>query len=110
MNAVPVFPFADGAIYQVYTAPGAVTDIALQPGESLVSVAAGDTVRWVIGDKTSGSGAEKRTHILVKPFASNLATNLVVTPDRRSTQLHLPPPHPPTTAARSYIGRESRRE
>src|SRR3546814_10215983 len=47
VNAVQVFPFADGAIYQVYTAPGAVTDIALQPGESLVSVAAGDTVRWV---------------------------------------------------------------
>src|SRR3546814_15228051 len=62
VNAVQVFPFADGAIYQVYTAPGAVTDIALQPGESLVSVAAGDTVRWVIGDTTSGSGAEKRTH------------------------------------------------
>src|SRR3546814_5642410 len=38
VNAVQVFPFADGAIYQVYTAPGAVTDIALQPGESLVSV------------------------------------------------------------------------
>src|SRR3546814_5981515 len=72
MNALQVFPFADGAIYQVYTAPGAVTDIALQPGENLVAVAAGDTVRWVIGDTTSGSGAEKRTHILVKPFASGL--------------------------------------
>lgn len=45
VNAAQVFPFADGAIYQVYTAPGAVTDITLQPGESLVAVAAGDTVR-----------------------------------------------------------------
>ncbi|MCZ4343765.1 P-type conjugative transfer protein TrbG [Sphingomonadaceae bacterium G21617-S1] len=89
VNAVQVFPFADGAIYQVYTAPGAVTDIALQPGESLVSVAAGDTVRWVIGDTTSGSGTEKRTHILVKPFASGLATNLVITTDRRSYHLQL---------------------
>ncbi|MCM8731810.1 P-type conjugative transfer protein TrbG [Hephaestia sp. GCM10023244] len=89
MNAVQVFPFSDGAIYQVYTAPGAVTDIALQPGESLVAVAAGDTVRWVIGDTTSGSGAEKRTHILVKPFASGLATNLVITTDRRSYYLQL---------------------
>src|SRR3546814_14101066 len=88
MNAVQVFPFADGAIYQVYTAPGAVTDIALQPGESLVSVAAGDTVRWVIGDTTSGSGAEKRTNILVKPFASNIDTNLVVKTDRRNNNLN----------------------
>lgn len=89
VNAVQVFPFADGAIYQVYTAPGAVTDISLQPGESLVAVAAGDTVRWVIGDTTSGSGAEKRTHILVKPFASGLATNLVITTDRRSYHVQL---------------------
>lgn len=89
MNAVQVFPFADGAIYQVYTAPGAVTDIALQPGENLVAVAAGDTVRWVIGDTTSGSGTEKRTHILVKPFASGLATNLVITTDRRSYHVQL---------------------
>lgn len=89
VNAVQIFPFSDGAIYQVYTAPGAVTDIALQAGEILVSVAAGDTVRWVIGDTTSGAGAEKRTHLLVKPFASGLATNLIVTTDRRSYHLQL---------------------
>jgi type IV secretion system protein TrbG len=89
VNAVQVFPFSDGTIYQVYTAPGAVTDIALQPGENLVAVAAGDTVRWVIGDTTSGTGADKRMHILVKPFTSGLATNLVVTTDRRSYHLQL---------------------
>src|SRR3546814_10777168 len=61
----------------------------LQPSENLVSVAAGDTVRWVIGDTTSGTGADKRTHILVKPFTSGLATNLVVTTDRRSYHLQL---------------------
>lgn len=89
INAVQVYPYSDGAIYQVYTAPGAVSDIALQPGEGLVSVAAGDTVRWVIGDTTSGSGDTKRTHILVKPFAAGLATNLVITTDRRSYHLQL---------------------
>lgn len=89
VNAVQIFPFSDGAIYQVYTAPGAVTDITLQAGENLVAVAAGDTVRWVIGDTTSGTGPEKRTHILVKPFTSGLATNLVVTTDRRSYHLQL---------------------
>jgi len=89
VNAVQIFPFSDGAIYQVYTAPGAVTDIALQPGENLVAVAAGDTVRWVIGDTTSGTGADKRTHVLVKPFASSLATNLVITTDRRSYHIQL---------------------
>lgn len=88
-NAVQVYPFADGAIYHVITAPERVTDIALQAGETLVAVASGDTVRWVIGDTTSGSGAEKRTHVLVKPFSSGLATNLVITTDRRSYHIAL---------------------
>lgn len=89
INAVQVYPFADGVIYHVITAPERVTDIALQPGEALVAVASGDTVRWVIGDTTSGSGAEKRTHVLVKPFSAGLSTNLVITTDRRSYHIAL---------------------
>lgn len=89
VNAVQVYPFAEGALYQVYAAPERVTDIALQPGEALISVAAGDTARWVIGDTTSGSGADKRTHVLVKPFSAGLATNLFITTDRRSYHLAL---------------------
>lgn len=87
VNAVQVYPFSEGAIYQLYAAPGTVTDIALQPGENLIAVASGDTVRWVIGDTSSGSGVDKRIHVLVKPFASGLATNLVITTDRRSYHL-----------------------
>ncbi len=89
LNAVQVYPYSEGAIYHIYTAPGQVTDIALQPGEALGAVAAGDTVRWVIGDTTSGSGETKRTHVLVKPFAAGLATNIVITTDRRSYHLVL---------------------
>jgi len=89
LNAVQVYAFADGALYKLYAAPERVTDIALQPGETLVAVAAGDTARWVIGDTSSGSGADKRTHILVKPFAPDLSTNLVITTDRRTYHLAL---------------------
>ena len=83
VNAVQVYAWSQGALYRLYTAPERVSEIALQPGESLISVAAGDTVRWVIGDTTSGSGAARRTHILVKPSAVGLRTNLVITTDRR---------------------------
>lgn len=89
VNAVQVYPFSDGAVYQVYAAAERVTDIALQPGEALISVAAGDTVRWVIGDTTSGSGADKRTHILIKPFSAGLSTNLLITSARRTYHLAL---------------------
>ncbi|WP_353642500.1 P-type conjugative transfer protein TrbG [Mesorhizobium sp. WSM2239] len=89
VNAVQVYPYAEGALYQLYAAPERVTDIALQPGETLTSVSAGDTVRWVIGDTVSGTGDNQRTHVLVKPFAPGLTTNLVVTTDRRSYHLQL---------------------
>ncbi len=96
VNAVQVYPFTEGALYQVYAAPGRISDIALQPGEQLAGggpIAAGDTVRWIIGDTESGSGTEKRIHILVKPVRSDIATNLVVNTDRRTyhVELHATP-------------------
>lgn len=104
LNAIQQYAYADGALYQVYAAPGQITDIALQPGEELVGdgpVAAGDTVRWIIGDTISGSGSgsasapgsgtgeAKRVHILVKPTRGDIATNLVINTDRRTYHLEL---------------------
>ena len=92
LNAIQQYPWTGGALYQVYTAPGQVTDIALQEGEQLVGpgpVAAGDTVRWIIGDTISGSGPTARVHILVKPTRPDLTTNLVINTDRRTYHLEL---------------------
>lgn len=103
INAVQVYPFIEGTIYAVYTAPERVTDIALQPGEVLGAVAAGDTVRWVIGDTASGTGSDKRTHVLVKPFAAGLSTNLIITTDRRSYHLTLASTAKTAMAALSWV-------
>ncbi len=92
INAIQVYPFTEGALYEVYAAPEEITDIALQPGEQLVGtgpVAAGDTVRWIIGDTISGAGATKQVHILVKPTAPGLTTNLVIDTNRRTYHLEL---------------------
>lgn len=89
VNAIQVWPFTDGALYQVYAAVGRVTVISLQPGEELVTVAAGDTVRWIVGDTSSGSGADLRVNVLVKPIRSGLKTNLVITTNRRTYLLEL---------------------
>ncbi|OZB11190.1 MAG: P-type conjugative transfer protein TrbG [Rhizobiales bacterium 39-66-18] len=91
-NAIQIYPWSDGALYQVYAAPGQITDIALEAGESLTGagpIAAGDTARWVIGDTESGSGVTRRVHILVKPTRPGITTNLVVTTDRRTYMLEL---------------------
>ena len=89
MNAIQVYPYTVGALYQIYCAPEQVTDIVLQPGEELVSVSAGDTVRWVLGDTVSGTGAEAQAHILIKPIQAGLRTNLIITTSLRAYHLEL---------------------
>ncbi|NMV36857.1 P-type conjugative transfer protein TrbG [Ralstonia insidiosa] len=89
VNAIQVWPFTDGALYQVYASVGRVTVIVLQPGEELVTVAAGDTVRWIVGDTSSGRGDALRVNVMVKPIRSGLKTNLVITTSRRTYLLEL---------------------
>ena len=89
VNAIQVWPYAAGALYQVYASPGRVTDVMLQEGEHLISVSAGDTVRWIVGDTTSASGQAQRVHVLVKPIRADLKTNLVITTSRRLYLLEL---------------------
>ena len=91
-NAIQVFPWSEGALYQIYAAPGRITDIALEPGEALIGpgpIAAGDTARWIIGDTTSGTGRDARVHILVKPTRPDIVTNLVLSTDRRTYLVEL---------------------
>jgi type IV secretion system protein VirB9 len=89
VNAIQVYPYTEGALYRLYASPGQVSDIALQAGEMLVSVSAGDTVRWVVGDTVSGTGETARAHVLVKPIKAGLRTNLMIATDRRTYHLEL---------------------
>ena len=91
-NAIQIYPWSEGALFQVYAAPGQITTIALEPGESLTGagpIAAGDTTRWIIGDTESGSGPTRRVHVLVKPTRPDISTNLVITTDRRIYMIEL---------------------
>lgn len=91
-NAIQIYPWSEGALYQVYAAVGQITNIALEPGEGLTGagpIAAGDTARWIIGDTESGSGASRRVHVLVKPTRPDISTNLVITTNRRIYMIEL---------------------
>ncbi|MBK8840732.1 MAG: P-type conjugative transfer protein TrbG [Hyphomonadaceae bacterium] len=83
VGALHEFAYERGALYAVQASPQRITDIALEPGETLLSVSAGDTTRWIVGDAQSGIAGNIQSHILVKPNAANLATNLVIMTDRR---------------------------
>ena len=83
VGGVQVFGWSDGRVYEVWTAPLRVTTLTLAPGETVTAKAAGDTVRWQIGESKSGAGASSRTHVLIKPLQAGLETNLVLTTSQR---------------------------
>lgn len=91
-GALQRYAWSEGGLYQVYTAPGRVTDLVLEAGERLAGpgpIAAGDTARWVIGDTESGEGDARRVHVLIKPTLPGLSTNLVINTDRRTYYVEL---------------------
>lgn len=83
VGGVQRFAWREGRVYEVWTAPLRVTTLTLAPGETVTAKAAGDTVRWQIGESASGMGAQARTHVLIKPLQSGLETNLVLTTSQR---------------------------
>ncbi len=55
----------------------------------MMPLSAGDTVRWKVAETASGSGSHQRPHVLVKPTAARLVTNLVIATDRRVYHVEL---------------------
>ena len=92
-DAIMVYDFAPGALYQVYAAPLHLTAVQLQPGEKILGKpAVGDSIRWVLGVGRSGSsGTEplEQQYLYVKPTRANLNTTLVINTDRRTYYLEL---------------------
>ncbi|MCP3963590.1 MAG: P-type conjugative transfer protein TrbG [bacterium] len=86
-----VFPF-DESQPVVTCSPLRACDIELEPGEVIRDVALGDTERWVARPLMSGDVARTVPHVLVKPTAHGLETNLVVGTTRRTYHLQLVSP------------------
>lgn len=64
--------------------------IELQSGEKLVGEPQiGDSVRWNLSPAMYGSGESLTSVIVLKPQASGLDTNLLITTDRRAYYLRL---------------------
>jgi type IV secretion system protein VirB9 len=85
VNGAQVYAFEPNRVYRVDASPRFLTVIALRPGEKLISKAAGDTVRWVIGETAgaSNSGGLPQALVLIKPLQGGQRTNIVLTTDQR---------------------------
>jgi len=76
-------------IPKILCRPMRVTDIILQSGEKVTGVHAGDTVRWTYSPGLSGNGENTTIHVMIKPLASDISTNLIIHTDRRVYNLDL---------------------
>jgi P-type conjugative transfer protein TrbG len=73
----------------VVCSPLQVCDVALQPGEVINSIHVGDKVRWSIMPALTGTGADRTTHIIVKPSDAGLISSILVYTDRRIYSIKL---------------------
>jgi hypothetical protein len=92
LNAIQQYPWAEGALYQLYAAPGQVTDIALQEGEQLVGPGAGRRRRHRALDHRRHAERNRRRTARSYPGQADpagLVTNLVINTDRRTYHLEL---------------------
>jgi type IV secretion system protein VirB9 len=69
--------------------PMYVTDVILQPGETVTGVHPGDSVRWTFVPSRSGAGDMEQTHVLIKPLMADISTNIIVNTDRRTYRFDL---------------------
>ena len=84
INSTAFFDFEAGKLYEIQTSPNFLTTITLRRGEKLLTKAAGDTVRWVLGETVEGSGPNQQAIVLLRPMRGGLRTNFVLTTDQRT--------------------------
>lgn len=76
-----VFRYDANESYLLLTRPGAVTHLALEPDETVVALALGDTVQWIVQDKGP--------NVFLKPIRADLYTSGTLVTNRRTYQLGL---------------------
>ena len=82
------FPY--GQSYPLlYCKPLRVCDLQLQPGESVLDVALGDTEFWHAQKMESGPAGARAPHVIFKPVEEEISTNAVITTDRRTYHVGL---------------------
>ncbi len=89
-NAIVQYAFDPGTLYQVFAAPGRITDLVLQPGEKILGQpASGDVVRWILALGKSMDHGVEQWHVYLKPTRPELETNLAINTDHRTYLLEL---------------------
>lgn len=94
INAITEYEYRDGKIFKIYCAPGRATDLIFGEGEffALEDIGDGDTLdqRWKIPlISFSGTGAERRQHLFLKPTKEGLEKNMIIPTNKRVYYLEI---------------------
>jgi type IV secretion system protein TrbG len=73
-----LYPYSEVIDPVVDCAPLRITDIQLQPGETVTDVASGDSERWMVIPAASGDPQNPTPHIALKPQTAGISTNLTI--------------------------------
>jgi P-type conjugative transfer protein TrbG len=73
----------------VVCSPLQVCDVGLQRGETVNAIHVGDKVRWNVMPAVSGDGADRTTHLIIKPTDAGLVSSVLIFTDRRVYSLKL---------------------
>ncbi|MEM7588569.1 MAG: P-type conjugative transfer protein TrbG [Myxococcota bacterium] len=84
-----VYDWKPGSLYQINTRIKHITSINLQPGEHIISTAAGGTTNWIVEQTKSGQGHALREHIVIKPRRAGLHDIFFITTNRRTYHLEI---------------------
>ncbi|MCL2009393.1 MAG: TrbG/VirB9 family P-type conjugative transfer protein [Synergistaceae bacterium] len=69
--------------------PLRLTNIELEPGETVRNVHISDSARWLVAGAASGPEDQLTTHVIIKPQLPDIAANMLIHTDRRTYSLEL---------------------
>lgn len=79
--------YRSGVVNKIYCCPGYVTDIQLQPGETIQRITTGDKSRWNIETFYSDVLEGGRWHIYLRPLQLGLETNIIISTSKHNYQV-----------------------
>lgn len=81
-----LYEYTRGRSYDVYAAPGFISDVQLKPGEEITGITIGDAISWSVETRLA---ADKTWHVYVKPLQLGVITNMIINTDSHYYSLRL---------------------
>ena len=81
-----LYEYSHGESYDVYAAPGFISDVQLKPGEQITGITIGDAISWSVETRLA---ADKTWHVYVKPLQLGVITNMIINTDSHYYSLRL---------------------